>query len=417
MQKQYIAIDLKSFYASVECADRGWDPFAVNLVVADASRGPGAITLAATPAIKRFGVKSRGRLFEIPKTVPYIAVRPRMKRYMEYSARIYKILLKYVSSDDVHVYSIDEAFVDVTSYQRMYRKNAKQIAQMMIADIYASTRIVATCGIGTNLFLAKVALDIMAKHDPEGIGVLDRRRFCEALWHHRPLTDFWMIGRGIARRLEQHGIYDLYGVTRCDPEILYKEFGVNAEYLIDHAWGREPVEIADIKRYVPRSHSLSASQILFEEYNAEDALTVVKEMVDDNVLKLTERHLVTGHLSLGIGYAKGAGSSSHGSQTLAVLTSSYRVLREQCVGLFWRIVKKDRPIRRLWLSFGHLCEEEMEQWDLFTDVDALEKEKKMQEVLVEIKQKYGRNAIWRGTDALEKATAKTRNTLIGGHHE
>lgn len=247
MDKYYLCIDLKSFYASVECVERGLDPFKVNLVVADPTRGPGAITLAATPAIKKLGIKSRGRIFEIPKHIKYEIAMPRMKLYMEYAARIHEIFLKYISSEDIHVYSIDESFLDISSYLNLYKMNPKQIALMIIQDIFKETGITATAGIGTNLFLSKIALDIMAKHAEDYIAYLDEDIFKQTLWYHTPLTDFWMIGPGTVKRLNALGIQNLYGVAHYPEKDLYKTFGVNAEYLIDHSWGKEPTTIADIK--------------------------------------------------------------------------------------------------------------------------------------------------------------------------
>lgn len=275
MSKIYLCIDLKSFYASVECVERDLDPFKINLVVADPTRGGGAITLATTPAIKRLGVPSRGRIFEIPKDIEYIIAPPRMKLYMEYSAKIYKIFLKYISSDDIHVYSIDESFLDITPYLSLYNMNPKQIARMIIDDIYNTTGITATCGIGTNLFLAKIALDITAKHAKDNMGYLNEDLYKQLLWHHTPLTDFWMVGPGTSNRLAMLGINDMYGIAHYPEKILYKLFGVNAEYLIDHAWGREPVEISDIKAYKPKANSISNSQILFEDYNYKDAYLIM----------------------------------------------------------------------------------------------------------------------------------------------
>lgn len=325
----YLCIDLKSFYASVECVERGLDPFEINLVVADPDRGGGAITLAVTPAIKKLGVPSRGRIYEIPEGIEYIIARPRMKLYMEYSAEIYSIFLKYVAPEDIHVYSIDESFLDVTPYLHYYDLSVKQLAKTIIDDVFDQTGITATVGIGTNLFLTKVALDITAKHSPDNMGYLDEDLFKQLLWHHTPITDFWMIGPGTARRLEKLGIYDLYGITRFPEGILYKEFGVNAEYLIDHAWGREPVLISDIKAYKPTSNSISNSQILFEDYNANDAYLILKEMVDSNVLDLTEKHLVTDHISLFIGYSKDKRKPSRGSRKITNRTNSYRILMEE----------------------------------------------------------------------------------------
>ena len=416
MSKIYLCIDLKSFYASVECVERDLDPFKINLVVADPTRGGGAITLAATPAIKRLGVPSRGRIFEIPKNIEYIIAPPRMKLYMEYSAKIYKIFLKYISSNDIHVYSIDESFLDITPYLSLYCMNPKQIAKMIIDDIYHTTGITATCGIGTNLFLAKIALDITAKHSKDNMGYLDEDLYKQLLWHHTPLTDFWMVGPGTSNRLAMLGINDMYGIAHYPEKILYKLFGVNAEYLIDHAWGREPVEISDIKAYKPKANSISNSQILFEDYNYKDAYLIMKEMVETNVLSLTEKHLVTNHISLFIGYSKNVIKPSRESCKITVTTNSYRLLLEEFKRLYKRVVNPNYPIRQIAISFGNVINEAYEQYNLFTDIEDIEKEKRVQEALVEIKAKFGKNSVLKGMNYLEKATARKRNGLVGGHN-
>ena len=416
MDRIYLCIDLKSFYASVECAERGIDPFEINLVVADPSRGGGAITLAATPAIKKLGVPSRGRIYEIPKDIEYIIASPRMSLYMEYSARIYGIMLNYISVDDIHVYSCDEAFLDVTTYLSLYKKTAKQIAQMILDDILMETNITATVGIGSNLYLAKVALDITAKHSSDNMGFLDEGIYRQKLWHHQPLTDFWQIGPGTAIRLSMLGITDMYGVAHCDEDVLYKIFGVNAEYLIDHSWGREPCTIADIKAYKPKSNSISNSQILFEDYKTQDAFLVMKEMVDVNVLQLTENHLVTNHISLFIGYSKNVIKPSRGSRKIGVTTNSCKLLMEEFILLFKKIIVKDYPIRQIAISFGNLKDEYFEQYNLFTDMEDIDKERRLQQTLVFIQNKYGKNAVLKGMNFYDKATQRKRNTLIGGHN-
>lgn len=416
MSKIYLCIDLKSFYASVECVERGLDPFKINLVVADPTRGGGAITLAATPAIKKLGVPSRGRIFEIPKDISYKIAPPRMKLYMEYSARIYKIFLKYISSEDIHVYSIDESFLDITTYLKLYNMTAKQLAQTILDDIYNETGITATVGIGTNLFLTKVALDITAKHAPDNMGYLDEDLFKQLIWHHKPITDIWMIGPGTAKRLAKYGIDDLYGVAHFPEQPLYKMFGVNAEYLIDHAWGVEPTEIKDIKAYQPSSNSISNSQILFEDYNYQDAFLVMKEMVESNVLSLTEKHLITNHIALSIGYSKNIRKPSRGSCKITNTTNSYRLLLQEFVNLYKRIVDPNYPIRQIAISFGNVVNEYYEQLDLFADYEQIEKEKRVQEALVTIKNKYGKNAILKGMNFCDKATQRKRNGLVGGHN-
>ena len=370
-EKIYLCIDLKSFYASVECVERGLDPFEINLVVADPDRGDGAITLAATPAIKKLGVPSRGRIYEIPNDIEYIIAPPRMHLYMEYSAKVYEVFLKYISSEDIHMYSIDEAFLDVTPYLALYKTTPKELAQRIVYDVYNTTGITATVGIGTNLFLAKVALDITAKHAPDNMGFLDEAIFRQKLWHHQPITDVWMIGSGTAKHLAKLGIIDLWGVTQMPEGILYKEFGVNAEILIDHAWGKEPVEISDIKSYRPKANSVSNSQILFEDYNYKDAYLILKEMVDTNVLNLTEKHLVTDRISLYIGYSKDRRKPSRGTCKITNRTNSYRILMEEFHLLYKRIVDPNYPIRQIALSFGNVRDEIYEQYDLFADMEKI----------------------------------------------
>lgn len=416
MNRIYMCIDLKSFYASVECVERGLDPFKINLVVADPTRGKGAITLAATPAIKKLGIKSRGRIFEIPENIEYIIASPRMRLYMKYSAKIYRIFLKFISSDDIHVYSIDESFLDVTSYLKLYKMPAKQLAKTITNEIYKETGITATVGIGTNLFLAKVALDITAKHTQDNMGYLDEDLFKQTMWHHKPLTDFWMIGPGTQNRLASLGIYDLYGIAHCSEKILYKTFGINAEYLIDHAKGIEPTLISDIKAYKPAHNSISNSQILFEDYQYDDAYLVMKEMVESNVLTLTQKHLVTNHITLSIGYSKNIIKPSRGSLKITNTTNSYRILLAEFCALFKRIVNPNYPIRQIAISFGNVQDELYEQYDLFTNYEEIEKEKKVQTTLVYIHDKYGKNAVLKGMNNLDKATARKRNCLVGGHN-
>lgn len=416
MNHIYLCIDLKTFYASVECVERHLDPFETNLVVADPSRGNGALCLAISPKMKAQGIKNRCRIFEIPKDISYITAVPRMKLYMEYAARIYGIYLKYVSKDDIHVYSIDEAFMDITPYLKLYHKKPREIAQMILDDIYATTGITATVGIGTNLYLAKVALDIISKHVPDHVGCLTEQMYQKYLWHHQPLTDFWQIGRGIANRLAKYGIVDMYGVAHCPEQILYQEFGINAAYLIDHSEGIEPTTIADIKRYRSRANSISNSQILFEDYAYEDALLVLKEMVELNVLRLVEHHLVTDHLSLYVGYSKDIVRSTGGSIKIGVRTNSYKILLEEFMQLFKRTTNPGAPIRKIAIGFGDVLDEYYETYNLFTDYEELDKERRIQEAIITIKDKYGKNAILKGMNLLEHATTVKRNTLVGGHN-
>lgn len=414
--KAYLCIDLKTFFASVECVERKLDPFAVNLVVADPSRGKGALCLAVSPKMKEQGVHNRCRIFEIPDNISYITAMPRMNLYMQYSADIYGIYLKYISREDIHVYSIDEAFLDVSEYLQMYSVSAKELARMILQDIYTTTGITATVGIGTNLYLAKIALDITAKHAKDNMGVLDEQLYRETLWHHKPVSDFWQVGRGISKRLEKYSVADMYDIAHMDERILYQEFGVNAEYLIDHAWGREPTTIKEIKAYKSKSNSLSNSQILFEDYNYEEALLVLKEMVELNVQNLVESHRVTDHIGLYIGYSARNVKATGGSRKLSNVTNSYAYLRNAFIELYRETVNRQELVHMLSISFGNVVDEMYETYDLFTDFNALEKEKKLQLTLLNIKHKFGKNAVIKGMNLLNKATAISRNKLVGGHN-
>lgn len=416
LKRVYLCIDLKTFFASVECVERNLDPFKVNLVVADKERGKGALCLAISPKLKALGIKNRCRLFEIPSYLDLIIAKPRMKLYMEYAANIYEIYLKYVCDDDIHVYSIDEAFLDISTYFKLYRKTPLQMARMIIDDIFETTGITATAGIGSNLYLSKVALDISAKHNPSNIGILNEPLYKQTLWHHQPITDFWHVGRGIAKRLAKYQIFDMAGVAFCDEKILYQEFGVNAKYLIDHAWGKEPTTIAQIKKYQPENNSISHSQVLFEDYSYEDALLAMKEMVELKVLDLVEQHLVTRHIALYVGYSNKKIKATGGSLKIGVCTNSYRILLSEFITLYKRTTHLNCPIRRLGISFGGVIDEKYEAYDLFTDYQEIEKERKLQEALINIKGRYGKNAVFKGMDLLEKATTLKRNKLIGGHN-
>lgn len=414
--KAYLCIDLKTFFASVECVERKLDPFAVNLVVADPSRGKGALCLAVSPKMKEQGVHNRCRIFEIPDNISYITAMPRMNLYMQYSADIYGIYLKYISREDIHVYSIDEAFLDVSEYLQMYSVSAKELARMILQDIYTTTGITATVGIGTNLYLAKIALDITAKHAKDNMGILDEQLYRETLWHHKPVSDFWQVGRGISKRLEKYSVTDMYDIAHMDERILYREFGVNAEYLIDHAWGREPTTIKEIKAYKSKSNSLSNSQILFEDYNYEEALLVLKEMVELNVQNLVESHRVTDHIGLYIGYSARNVKATGGSRKLSNVTNSYAYLRNAFIELYRETVNRQELVHMLSISFGNVVDEMYETYDLFTDFNALEKEKKLQLTLLNIKHRFGKNAVIKGMNLLNKATAISRNKLVGGHN-
>ena len=412
----YMCIDLKSFFASVECADKGLDPFRTNLVVADPSRGRGAICLAITPAMKELGIRNRCRVFEIPDRVQYITALPRMKRYMEVSAEIYGVYLRYISPEDIHVYSIDECFIYATPYLRMYGVSPKKLANMLMDAVFRQTHITATAGVGTNLFLAKIALDIMAKHVPDHIGVLDERIFRERLWHHRPITDFWNVGPGIARRLEKYGVRDLHGVAHMDENILYNEFGINAQFLIDHAWGREPCTIAEIQAYESKSHSISNGQILFEDYDYDNALLVMKEMVDTLALELVEKKLAADYVSLVVGYSDDAYLPTGGNRRLTVCTGSHQKLAERMEQLYRETTRRNVPIRSINIGFGGLTGEENSGFDLFMDPAAEEKEKNMQQAIINIKQRFGKNALIKAMSLEKKATGIRRNQMVGGHN-
>ena len=417
MEKVYICIDLKTFYASVECVERGLDPFKTKLVVADNERGNGTICLAVSPLMKKLGVKNRCRLFEIPKNIDYIVAKPRMKKYIEYSANIYAIYLKYIDKNDIHVYSIDESFIDVTKYLKLYKKDVYQIAKMLIADVYNTYGITATVGIGPNLFLAKVALDISAKHKSSNIAYLDEETFKETLWDHTPLSDFWQIGRGIQNRLAKYNIYTMRGICECDPQILYKEFGINAEILIDHAKGIEPTTISEIKKYKSKNNSISYGQVLFEDYKYNEALLVMKEMVELACLDLVDKHLVTNNLSLGIGYSNEKDKFLGVSKQIIETTNSYQTINEYFINMFYENVDKRKLIRRVNIGFNNVIDEVYRSYNLFDDEEKQIKEKNLQEAILSIKKKYGKNSIIKGMNLEEKATTISRNKLIGGHNE
>ena len=417
MERTYICIDFKSFYASVECVDRGLDPLTTNLAVADPERSEKTICLAISPSMKALGIKNRCRVFEIPKNVKYITAPPRMKRYIEVSADIYAIYLKYIAKEDIHVYSIDEAFMDVTDYLKLYKMNAKELAIRIMGEIKEQTGIVATAGIGTNLYLAKIALDITAKHVKDNIGYLDEEKYCKTLWNHRPLTDFWRVGAGTVRRLGQVGILTMGDIAHADEDMLYKLFGVDAELLIDHAWGREPVTMADIKAYKPKNTSVSSGQVLARDYSFEECKLIVKEMTDALCLEMAEKGVVSKSIGLMIGYSNELDLKAvNGSAMLITSTNSYREMIPNMLALYERIVDKDKPIRRLSVSCNQVSEEgEGQQQTLFSDQRESERDKKLQKAALEIKKRFGNNALVRGMDLQEEATTMERNRQIGGH--
>ncbi|MBQ0064393.1 MAG: DNA methylase [Firmicutes bacterium] len=496
MKKTYIAIDLKSFYASVECRERNLDPLTTNLVVADASRSEKTICLAVSPSLKSYGISGRARLYEVIQkitkinkqreykaghvlrsssfhntdilnnpnlAVGYIIAKPRMALYMDYSTRIYNIYNKYVSSEDIHVYSIDEVFMDVTSYLHVYKMSAQELAKTIIQEVLQETGITATAGIADNLFLSKVAMDIVAKHipaDKNGVRIahLDEQSYREQLWKHKPLTDFWRVGKGYAKKLEAHGMYTMGDIALCSLEnedLLYKLFGVNAELLIDHAWGWEPCTIKEIKAYKPESNSLGQGQVLMRPYSFEEGRTVLKEMAELLSLDLVKKRLVTDKMVLTVGYdienlkdvekaefiketkkdwyGRELPKSAHGTYTFESPTSSTTIIQKGCLALYDRIVSRVLSVRRFHLTALHVLSEDQskpqkkfEQYDLFTNIDsiqeeetqqaeALKRERAAQEAILKIKDKYGKNSILKGTDLEEEATTRERNRLIGGH--
>ena len=467
-QRTYIAIDLKSFYASVECVDRGLDPLTTNLVVADASRTEKTICLAVSPSLKEYGIGGRARLFEVyqkVRGVDFIIAPPRMAHYIEVSTQVYKTYLKYIAPEDIHVYSIDEVFMDVTAYLGSYKMTPHQLAIKMIRDVLATTGITATAGIGTNMYLAKVAMDIVAKKmpaDKDGVRIaeLDEMSYRRQLWDYRPITKFWRVGAGIAEKLAVYGIDTMGKVARLsvqNEDVLYRMFGVNAELLIDHAWGWEPCTMEAVKAYRPETNSLSSGQVLTEPYTAKKARVVIREMAEGMALKLVSKRLVTDQLVLTVGYdvesltrpeirakyhgeitnnyyGKPVPKHAHGTYNFDRPTSLSSWLMDGAAELFDKHVNADLLIRRLNITANHVIPEEIalkqdnapQQLDLFTDYEALEKQKqaekaktdkerRMQEVQLRIKQRFGKNAILRGLNFDEGATAKDRNNQIGGH--
>ncbi len=503
-ERSFIAIDLKSFYASVECVERGLNPLTTHLVVADKKRTEKTICLAVSPSLKEYGIPGRPRLFQVVQKVEeanclrqrhapsgtfsgassdalelkadpalaidYVVAVPRMAHYMEWSMRIYQVYLDFVAPEDIHVYSVDEVFVDVTGYLGIYGGTAKELAAAMIRAVFDATGITATAGVGTNLYLAKVAMDIVAKHiapDENGVRIacLDETEYRRRLWTHRPLTDFWRVGRGYRDKLEEHGLFTMGDIARCSlgkegeyhsEELLYRLFGVNAELLIDHAWGWEPCRMEDIKAYKPQSGSMGSGQVLPCAYPFDKAKLVVREMADSVALELTDKGLVTDQMVLTVGYDRenltkgqraetyrGAVTSDrygrtvprhdHGTANLTAPTSSSRLITEAVTELFDRVVSPDLLIRRIYLTACRVTDEALaarrdtpEQLTMFTDYQALERErreekerldreKRMQKAMADIKKKYGKNAILKGLNLREGATARERNGQIGGH--
>ena len=415
-QRWYFCIDMKCFFASVECAERGLNPFTTNLVVTDKARGKNAICLAITPKMKSLGIKNRCRVSDIPNNVKYISAKPRMKNYIKYAADIYDIYLEFISPDDIHTYSIDEAFLDVTDYLKIYNITPYDFANKLINLIAERLKIPSTVGIGTNLYLAKVALDITAKKSPDHIGFLTEDLFKSTLWHHQPLTDFWGIGSGLLKRFKELSIYNMEDITKTPSHLLYQHFGINAELIIDHAYGRETCLISDIKNYRVKSHSMCNSEILFNDYDFEKCKIVVSEHALSLTHRLLRDKLITKGITLYIGYSNDNISSSNGSIRLPYSTNSFTVINEYLLKLYERIVSRTEPIRRVAIFFNDTIEECAIGYDFFTDVDLLEREKKAELAVINIKDKFGKNAVLRGIDFLEGATAKERNKMIGGHN-
>lgn len=410
MEKIYLCIDLKTFYASVECIERGLDPFKTNLVVANPTRGKGTICLAITPKMKNLGIKNRCRIYEIPHNVPYIIAMPRMKLYIEYSAKIYEIYLKYIAKEDIHVYSIDEAFLDITNYKRVYKCTPFELAKTILKDIYDTYGLTATVGIGTNMYLSKIALDIISKHSTDNIGYLDETKYIKELSNHIPLTDFWQIGEHIEKRLNKLNIYTMEDIRNTNESILYKEFGINAELLIDHSKGCESCTIEDIKKYNPTNKSLSSGQILFRNYTYNEGKIVLEEMIDNLTLELHKKNLITNRVYLSIGYSKDIIKYTKGTETLQEHTNNKNIILPILLKIYESTTDKEYPIRNVRISFGGIQKKEYEQLNLFVTNDNISN------TINDIKIKYGKNSILNGINLLECGTQITRNALIGGHN-
>ncbi|MBP1587983.1 MAG: DNA repair protein [Clostridia bacterium] len=414
-QRTYYCIDMKSFYASVECAERGYNPFETNLVVADCTRGKNALCLAITPHMKSLGIKNRCRLSEIPAGVKYEVAPPRMALYVEYAADIYSLYLDYFAPQDMHVYSIDESFIDATDYLEMYRRDKIDFAGFLMNEIASRYRIPSTAGIGTNLYLAKIALDITAKHSKNHIGFLDEDIYRATLWKHRPITDFWMVAGGTAARLARYGVYDMQGVTEMPTELMYKIFGRNAELLIDHAWGRESCLMEDIKNYRSKTHSVSFSQILPRDYTAEEARTVIQEMARNGAEELTRRKVITGKVSIFVGYTRDMRAPTGGSARLGITTCIASYLAAAAVSIYDATTDRSMLVRRLGISFDNVCDEGCEGYDLFTDFEAVERARNIQRAVVDVKSRFGKNAVLSGINLMPEGTQRERNGFIGGH--
>lgn len=418
-QTSIICIDLKSFYASVECVERGLNPFKTNLVVADPTRSKSTICLAITPAMKALGIKNRCRIHEIPDCVKYITAMPRMQLYMDYSAKIYGIYLRYVSKEDIHVYSVDECFIDVTNYLQLYHLTAKEMAVKLMQAVMEETGITATAGVGTNLYLAKIAMDIVAKHVDDHIGILDEFSYREQLWDHKPLSDFWRIGSRTEKKLAGYGIHTMGDIAMASlrsEDWLYKMFGIDAELLIDHAWGYETCRMSDIKNYHSEEHSLSNGQVLMRNYSFDEALVIVREMTGNLVLDLFEKGLVTSSITLWIAYDhRYEHEASKGTVKLERGSNSSKKIIDAVADLYLRIADKYTGIRRIEVCANRVAPESYVQYSLFDDPKQTDKERHLQEAVLNVKQRYGKNAIMRGSNLLECSTYRERNEQIGGH--
>ena len=388
-----------------------------DLVVADPERGDKTICLAVSPSLKKKGVKNRCRVFEIPSHIHYIKAPPRMQKYIDYAASIYGIYLRYFSFEDVYVYSIDEAFLDVTGYLARYKKTPKEMAVFLMDRIIDEVGVRATAGIGTNLYLCKIALDINAKHAPDFIGVLDEESYREKLWDHKPLSDFWRIGRGIEARLARFGIFTMRQIAHAPEDLLYKEFGIDAELLIDHAWGRESVTMRDIQAYKPKNNSICSGQVLFKDYPFDEALVVVKEMGDDIALQLSRKKKKAAGITLGVGMAgRSGGCGRHMSYSFPSPTQNDLAFRDIAARLFVSMVGKDEYVRRFMISLSGIVDDnDPVQLDLFLDNEESKKRESIQKAILSIKDTYGKNAILKGMDYEEGATQRERNVQIGGH--
>ena len=442
MDRAYLCIDLKSFYASVECVARGLDPMTADLVVADPERGGGTICLAVSPHLKALGVKNRCRVFEIPKNIPYIMATPRMQLYFDTAAAIYGVYLKRIAPDDIHVYSIDEAFFDVTPYLGTYRTTPRELGRTLTEDVFRETGIRATCGIGTNLYLAKIALDILAKHSPDFMDELTEETYRERLWDHRPLTDFWRIGRGTAATLARYGIDTMRGIAGADPELLFRLFGIDAELLYDHSWGRETCTMADIKAYRPKTRSLSTGQVLMRDYTFPEARLVVREMADALSHDLVRNGLVTGGVVLYVVYSGKLGLPPvRGTASFTAATNSVREIVRGVTEIYERVTDARLPVRRLnltaidvaaadaprQLTIGELVLRNGaadrgrsgpdDPASLFRAERERERDRREQEAIVAIRKRYGNNALLKGMDLEEAATTRARNGQIGGHRK